>query len=500
MVSVRRALALSLIERYLMLVLALASNMALARLLTPEQIGIYSVSMAVLGLAQALRDFGIGSYLVQVRELDEEKAGTAFSLTMGLGATLFVATLVAAPFVGDYYGDPRVVTTLRICSLNFLLLPLTTVALALLRRALQFKRLLYVMIAASLTGAVASVGLAVLGLGVSALAWGAVAGNAATVVGLWLVRPQYGFPRPRLGGWRPMLGFGGQVSVTSLVNSLAMDMNDLVVAKVLGFQPVAVLSRAQGLMNMFNRDLMGAIRNVALPAFASAHRDGVALPVPYARSVALVTVFGWPFHTLVALYSLEVLHLLYGSQWHQAAALVPLFSLAGAVAATNALTPNLLTAIGRIDLVTRVELLLQPMRMVLIAGAAIIFKSIEACAIAFMASSVIAAPIFAAVRRHAVGDDHGIMRKALMKSAVVAAAAALPPLCQITYVGWGHTEPLPVLAWLPVAGLGAIFAAVAVQWTHHPLADESHFQRARRWLLRQPATPAPSPVDTSKSP
>ena len=154
-----------------------------------------------------------------------------------------------------------------------------------------------------------------------------------------------------------MLNFGGQSSAISLVNSVAMDMNDLVVGKVLGFQPVAILSRAQGLMNIFNRDLMSAIRNVALPAFASAHRDGIALQQPYARSVALVTVFAWPFHVLVSIYALEVLHVLYGSQWHVAAALVPLFCISGAVAAINALTPNLLTAIGRIDLVTRLSLI-----------------------------------------------------------------------------------------------------------------------------------------------
>lgn len=487
MASVRRALALSLMERYLLLVLALASNMALARLLTPKQIGVYSVSMAVLGLAQALRDFGIGSYLVQAKELDEEKVGTAFSLTMGLGITLCVITVAVAPFVGRYYDDARVTSTLRICALNFLLLPLGTVPLALLRRAMQFKQLLYVTIAGALVGAAASVGLALGGAGVDALAWGAVAGNAANVLGLWWVRPPLGFPRPRLGAWRPMLSYGGQVSVTSLVNSLAMDMNDLVIGKVLGFQSVAMLSRAQGLMNMFNRDLMGAIRNVALPAFANAHRAGVPLLAPYARSVALVTVFAWPFHTLVSLYALEVLQLLYGSQWHSAAVLVPVFCLSGAIAAINALTPHLLTAIGRIDLVTRVELALQPMRMLLIAGAALMFKSILACAIAFMASSVIAAPVFAAVRRRAAGDDGGAMRTALLKSAAVTAACALPPLCQLTIVGWRHAEPLSPLAWLPVAGLGALCGLAAVKWVGHPLADEPHFQRALRWLLRQPA-------------
>ena len=499
MTSVRRALALSLIERYLLLVLALASNMTLARLLTPDQIGVYSVSMAVLGLAQVLRDFGIGSYLVQARELDEELTGTAFSLSMGLGALLFLITVGASPFVADFYQhDARVGSTLRICALNFLLLPLTTVALALLRRALQFKRLLYVMISAALTGAAVSIGLALLGAGVDALAWGAVAGNAATVVGLWLIRPPLGFPRPRLGAWRSLLGFGGQVSVTGLVTSVAMDMNDLVVGKVLGFQPVAILSRAQGLMNIFNRDLMGAIRNVALPAFAQAHRDGLALQQPYARSVAMVTVFAWPFHALVSLYALEVLHLLYGAQWHAAAPLVPLFCLAGAVTAANALTPNLLTAIGRIDLVTRVELSLQTVRMLMIAGAAVAFKSIAACALAFLAWAVMSLPVFAAARRRGIGDDQGAMRAALLRSLAVAAACALPPACQLSIVGWQHTEPLSPLAWLPVAGLGGLCGLVVAQWVGHPLAQETHFQRAHAWLLRRHVQAAPPPTDSSK--
>jgi lipopolysaccharide exporter len=498
MTSVRRALALSLIERYLLLVLALASNMALARLLTPEQIGVYSVSMAVLGLAQVLRDFGIGSYLVQARDLDEELTGTAFSLSMALGSLLFIVTMTAAPFVADFYRDARVGSTLRICAFNFLLLPLTTVSLALLRRALQFKRLLYVMISAALVGAAVSIGLALLGAGVDALAWGAVSGNAATVLGLWIIRPPLGFPRPRMGAWRALLGFGGQVSVTGLVTSVAMDMNDLVVGKVLGFQPVAILSRAQGLMNIFNRDLMGAIRNVALPAFAKAHRDGVALQQPYASSVAMVTVFAWPFHALVSIYALEVLHLLYGSQWHSAAPLVPLFCAAGAVAAVNALTPNLLTAVGRIDLVTRVELSLQTVRMLMIAGAAIAFKSIAACALAFLVWALIALPVFAAARRRGIGEDQGAMRAALLRSFAVAMACALPPLCQVSFVGWGHTEPLHPLAWLPIAGLGALCGLIVAQWVDHPLAREAHFQRAVGRLLQLLGRRAPSSSDSGK--
>lgn len=497
MSSVRSALLVSLVERYLLLALALGSNIILARLLTPEQIGIYSVSMAVLGMAQVLRDFGIGSYLVQARVLDDEQTGTAFGMSMLLGSVFFLIVFLAAPFIADYYRDERVANTLRICAFNFIVLPFSTVPMAVLRREMQFKKTMHASIASGVVTAFLSAGLAWAGMGVNALALGAMLGNVALVAVLALVAPRSCFPRPRLTHWRAVFSFGGQTSMTGVLNSIAVDMNDLVVGKVLGFQSVAILSRAQGLMNMFNRDLMGAIRNVALPAFASAHRDGVALHEPYARSVGMVTLFAWCFHALVSIYALEVLHLLYGAQWHSAAPLVPLFCLSGAVAAINALTPNLLTGIGRIGLVTRVEVTLQPMRMVLIASAALIFKTVEACAIAFMASSLIAAPVFGAVRRHAMGHDGGAMRSALLKSAAVAAACALPPVIQMTVVGWGHEQPIKPWAWLPVAGLGVLLGLLVADRVRHPLVDEPHVQRLLRVLLRRPA---PLPIDGAKNP
>ena len=88
MTSVRRALLFSLLERYALTVLAFASNVLLARLLTPSEIGVYSVCMAVVGIAGVLREFGIGSYLIQKREVTRAHLGTAFGLSLVLGVLL----------------------------------------------------------------------------------------------------------------------------------------------------------------------------------------------------------------------------------------------------------------------------------------------------------------------------------------------------------------------------------------------------------------------------
>ncbi|MFN4063137.1 MAG: oligosaccharide flippase family protein, partial [Parazoarcus communis] len=85
-------------ERYLLIALGLASNILLARLLTPEEIGLYSVSIALIGIAQVLREFGIGNFLIQVKTLTDDHVRTAFGFSLVIGVTLFLAIFLAAPF------------------------------------------------------------------------------------------------------------------------------------------------------------------------------------------------------------------------------------------------------------------------------------------------------------------------------------------------------------------------------------------------------------------
>ena len=140
MSGVRRALAFSVGERYLMLVVALGSNMIIARLLTPEAIGIYSVSLAVIGIAQVMRDFGVASYLIQETNLTDSHIRTAFGILLIMGIGVAGVLLLAAPYIATLYHESAMVGTLRICALNFFLLPFTTVSLALLRRECQVKK------------------------------------------------------------------------------------------------------------------------------------------------------------------------------------------------------------------------------------------------------------------------------------------------------------------------------------------------------------------------
>lgn len=475
--GVRRALAFSLIERYALLVIGLAGNMLLARLLTPEEIGLYSVTLAVIGIAQVLRDFGIGTFLIQLKEVRPAQVHTAFTMSLLLGGGLFLLAFIAAPYVAAFYHSAELTTVMRVGSANFVVLAFCAVPLAMMRRRMEFKRLAAIALAATVMGTVVTVALAALSWGALCMAIGALVTNVITAAAAWMYESRSTSVKLGLSEWRSLLSFGAQSSSASIITSVSVDINDLALGKILGFAPVAMISKAQGIMNLFHRDMMSAIKNVALPAFAQAARTGATMESPYIMAVAMLTAVAWPFYAFAALYAHELVMVLFGPQWGEAVRLVPVFCLAGAIAAAALLVPSLMVACGRIDLSVRAEIVFQPLRALIVVASALTWKSLLACAIAFAVGMVAYLPIMYFAKQRCVPSDWRRLASALGKSVLVT-ALALPVPAWLAHRFGGEAGLFHNLVLLAIAGctlgIGWVVAVVAV---NHPLAADAVFAR-----------------------
>ena len=93
--STRRAFTYSFVDRYAALIIHTGSAMVIARLLTPAEIGVYSLTMVLLGFIATFRDLGAGQYLVQKKDLTTDHVRSTWAVQLGLG--LLFATIIAAP-------------------------------------------------------------------------------------------------------------------------------------------------------------------------------------------------------------------------------------------------------------------------------------------------------------------------------------------------------------------------------------------------------------------
>lgn len=485
MTSVNRALAFSLFERYGIIAFGLASYVLIARVLTPEEIGIYSVTAALVGVAQMLRDFGIGNYLIQTKELDQRRLDTAMSLALGAGILMFLIFLAGAPLAASFYRSDQVSSILLIVSINFLALPFCSIGQALLRRELRFQALMHTNLLAAAVGFFITILLAFKSFGPASLALGIVATNITTALGTWLLI--WKAKRPRglaLEYWRDIFRFGRHSTVAGMTTSAASDINDLGVGRILGFAPVAILSRAMGPMYLMQRDLVGAARNVALPFFAKIHREKgeVEVEAAFLKSTAVITVVSWPYYGFLALFPLESLRLLAGPQWDSATPLVMVFAAAGALVSISTFAPTLLTAVGRVDLASHADMLISIIRAVLVLGAAIAFRDLMMVAIALLISFAFHPILFFLFKNRFMPMHWSSLFRLSTRSAIVTIITLIVPAASSLATGLGRTEPIssPWFAAICAATIPIWF--LALRWCGHSLANDLIYIRLRERL------------------
>lgn len=346
--TVRRALLITLSQSYVTLGLQFIASVIIARLLTPEEIGVFSVAMVLTAIANTLRDFGVVEYVVQERELNVKRLRSASLFTLLTAWSMAFVVLILAQPAAAFYRKPDVELLLSILSLNFFLLPFGSVVSAHMRRQMEFTRIALIRLASSAVHAVTSVVMAYLGFGYFSLAWSMVLASLTHVILVLAYRPE-GFPMlPGLGELRRVFSFGSFSSLNQLLKDQDKGAPDLVLGRLMGMDAVAYFGRASGLIDLFNRLIMQAVETVALPLLSERGRNKEGMTDPFLTSVTYLTGIAWPFYLFVALAADPIIRVLYGNQWDAAIPVVRWLCLGEALTVPFYLQHQVAISLGRV--------------------------------------------------------------------------------------------------------------------------------------------------------
>ena len=165
MTGLHRPIVFSFIDRYSVIVINLLMTMIVARLMTPDEIGVFVIGAAVVVLMESLRDFGVSAYLIQVQEITEGGVRTAFTATLILSLIFAIGIYLLAGPVARFYGDLRIVPVLHITAFSFLFGPFVAPNVSLLRRDLSFGSVALINVSGAIANFVGTLTLAVIGAG-----------------------------------------------------------------------------------------------------------------------------------------------------------------------------------------------------------------------------------------------------------------------------------------------------------------------------------------------
>lgn len=483
MSQLRKPFLYSACDRYMILVLGLVMTAIVARLLTPDELGLFALTSGVILVSEGLRDFGAGTYIVQEREPSRTGVRAAFTMSVMISILLVLALVAAAPGIAAFYGEPRLVGGLRLASLILILNAFAAPPMAVLRRDLDFLPVAVINVSGALVMVAVTLGMVLLGQGYLSLIIGQIVAIAYGLVATQIYRPMLWVFLPHLGGARKVAAFGGWISATSVLNSLYMSLPNFVLPRVAGFEAAALLSRASQLSQLSDRVIVGAIVPVILPAFATLARRGEDLRQGYLHGVRLITAVQWPALLGLAILAEPAVRIVLGDQWNAAADLLRILALAWLFMAPAALTLPILVASGHTRDTLTESLIALSLGAVIFAGFAPF--GLRPLALSFFLSLPIQMFVALAFIRNRLGFTWKEFAAACAPSAVCAVLSAIPPLLAATHAGFAFAMP-PAELVLAIGG-GGVAWLIGLALTRHPLLNE-----LRKGLAVARRVPAPT--------
>lgn len=328
--------------------LQLGAQIVLARLLGPENYGLFALGMTVLTLSNMLANFGLAWGLVQAQELGEEDVRFIFTWQLISGSVAATGLYLLAPIIASFFNETRLESIVKWLSLACIISAATAPASNLLRRKLDFKTINIIEVTSYIIGyIIIGVPLAYNGAGVWTLVTAWLSQTLCAFLLSFIRCPHSIKPLFWYEGASAMAGVGYTVFVTNICNWLLNNLDRTLLGRFLNAQTVGLYSVGYNLANTPNALFIGALQPAFLAAGARIQSEPGRLRSAYLSVLASVWILILPMFVLLAIIAQDLVGVLYGSAWVSSGIVLAILALSMPAYITWALSTPILWNTGR---------------------------------------------------------------------------------------------------------------------------------------------------------
>jgi len=448
----------------------LVVGIILARILTPEQFGIYAVALTVQSILLTVADLGLSADLIRTDD-PKRLAPTVASLGLVSGVVMTVITLTSSTAVATLLGSPPAAPAIAVLSFTLLLGSASVVPYAMLQRRFQQRELFIVGVADFIVSTTVTLLLVALGFGVLGLAIGRVSAQlVSSTLQFFLARvvPRYGIDRSQL---RPVLAFGLPIAAANLLSWGLLNVDNIVLVRVAGAAALGYYVLAFNISSWPMSALSQVVRSISLPYFSRTGASSTAL----AAVVSLAWAGALPAGAVLAALSAPVIDVVYGAKWLPAAPVLAALGLYGSLRVAFDIFAGYLYSQGK----SRPVLWVQIIWLVVLVGAMIVatraYGIVGAGWVHVVVAVVVILPAYLIVLRRSGVRIRDFARAAWWPTVATVPAVAVAVAARLLIEN-------SLLALL-VGGVGSVlvYGALAFPWLRKHLRDVrgvTHLERA----------------------
>lgn len=296
-------------------VVEIVSFSIMSRLLTQEDFGYYAAITAITTIFAAFSETGIGSAIVQQKDLTKRYTNNAFTISLLFGSFISLLLLVLSGPLSRSVADESMKVPLMLMSGTLLLHSLTSVNFGLMQRKLQFLRIGLINLISLIITTIVSVWLAYEGYGYYAIITKAILHSILTfILSLFLCKTRFGLAFDGQT-FKKIFSFSGWLMASVLFSKLAHQVDRLLMPRLLSVSALGAYSRPKEFINKISDRLNGIFDTALFPVLSGIQDNPKALNSAFRRSMYVMNVFALLLTTAFVFNSGLMIRVFFGEQW-----------------------------------------------------------------------------------------------------------------------------------------------------------------------------------------
>lgn len=339
--------------RLLSQVITWAITIVVVRLLSPTDYGLLAMATVFIGFLQMFSELGLGPALIQKADLDERTLRQTFGIVLVLNLALAAVLALAAPLIGAFFSEPRVVPVIRVLSLQFVIGAFDVIPNVQLQRRMEFRKRSLMDLTGAIIASVTTLVLAFAGAGVWALVVGSIAGQIWTTIVINCLAPFLHWPELSVKGMRSLLTFGGHLTLAGLFGTFVSQIDVIICAKVLGNEILGFYSVGIQLASLPSQKIAGLVNQVAFPTFSRMQNDVRKVGENVLLGARILSFFAFPLLWGISSIAPEIVEVVLGAKWMQSVVPLQVLGLIIPLRIVGNFVGIAAQGIGRSDIVLR---------------------------------------------------------------------------------------------------------------------------------------------------
>lgn len=310
-------------------ILTLIINIALARLLIPEDFGLITMALVITNSITSFQNLGVNAALIYWPKLNSQVISTACYLILLTSSFLVTISFFLAPYVAIFYNEPLLTPIFRVLTLGVFLHAPSIVPIALLDKELQFRKQLLPNTIPLLLYGLSTLWFAKMGLGVWSLVIGKLFHITLKTIIVWLIYPLELKLFFSTSIAKQLFDYGKYVTLNSFLVIIFLSIDNIIIGRVAGDHILGLYITAFAWGNLSAVGVTTIFGRVLFPTLSKFQHDFPKMGQVFIKAFGLVFTIIAPFTILLLIFSEEIISILYTEVWMGMSPFLRILSLYG---------------------------------------------------------------------------------------------------------------------------------------------------------------------------